>query len=391
MAFFDGTNAPILTLEIDLGNKGTFTLGVSYLGGADVLGTSTPPNWSTVPITDIRAMSIRRGRTREDQTNQPGSLTVTLDNRSGTYDPDNSASPYYWNLYSILMAGMDVRLSATYGGTTYVIYRGQIELIDVDNSLDPTATFRCVDSLSFFGRNQLASLGSPAYSGDTTATRIGRILDTIGFSASARSLTGSRTMQATSYGSTALALMEEATNCEFGRFHIDRQGNAVEIPYENLFTTTNRFTLSDARTSDTIEYDTIVTAPGAKYLTNTVTLTAATGTPTASNSLSILRYGTWVKTYPYPLLDSTVAATLAQTMADRYALPKTRVEHIEFDALGLSSVWANLLQSDLGDRCSVLRTTVDSRSLNFTACIESLNHDITPNSWRVSLDLSPAS
>jgi hypothetical protein len=391
MAFFDGTNAPTLTLEIDVGNKGTFTFGVSYLGGTDVLGTSSSPNWSTISISDIRAISIRRGRTREDQSNQPGNLTVTLDNRSGTYDPDNSSSPYYWNLYSTLMAGMDIRLSATYGGTTYVIYRGKIEMIDVDNSLDPTVTFRCVDSLAYFGRVQLSSLGSPAYSGDTSSVRIGRILDTIGFSASARSLTGSRTLQATSYGSSALALMEEATNCEFGRFHIDRQGNAVEIPYENLFSTTNRFTLSDARTADTIEYDTIVTAPGAKYLTNTVTLTAATGTPTATNNLSILRYGTWTKTYSYPLLDSATAAALAQIFADRYALPKTRVERIEFDALGLSSVWANLLQTDLGDRCSVLRTTVDSRSLSFTSCIESLNHDITPNSWRVSLDLSPAS
>ena len=391
MAFFDGTNAPTLTLEVDIGNKGTFTLAVSPLGSADVLGTVSSPNWSTVPITDIRSISIRRGRTREDQSNQPGNLTIILDNRLGTYDPDNSSSTYYWNSYSILMAGMDVRLSATYSSTTYVIYRGRIEIIDVDNSLDPTVTFSCVDSLALFGRTQLATLGSPTYSGDTSSTRIGRILDTIGFSASARNLTGSRTIQATSYGSTALALIEEATNCEFGRFHIDRQGNAVEIPYENLFTTTNRFTLSDDRTAGTIEYDSIVTAPGAKYLTNSVTLSAATGTPTATNIVSITRYGTYSKSFSYPLLDSATATTMAQTMADRYALPKTRVEHIEFDALGLSSVWANLLQSDLGDRCSVLRTTVDSRSLSFTACIESLNHDITPDTWRVSLDLSPAS
>ena len=391
MALLDGTNAPTLTLEIDLGNKGTFTFAVSYLAGTDVLGTAASPNWSTVPIADVRSISIRRGRTREDQANQPGTMTVTLDNRSGSYDPDNSGSTYYWNLYSILMAGMNVRLSATYGGTTYVIYRGQVEMIDVDNSLDPTVTFRCVDYLAFFGRNQYPTLAIPAFSGDTTSTRIGRILDAIGFVGNGRSLTGSRTMQATTYGNSMLGLMEEAANCEFGRFHVDRQGVVVEIPYENLFTTTNRFTLSDARTAGTIEYDTIVTAPGAKYLTNSVTLSVATGTPTATNTVSIVRYGTYSKSYSYPLLDSAVAATMAQTMADRYALPKTRVEHIEFDALGLSSLWANVLQTDLGDRCSVVRTTVDSRSLNFTCCIEALNYDITPDSWRVSLDLSPAS
>ena len=389
MALLDGTNAPTITVEFDYGWRNYFTLGYSLLGGSDVMGTPSGTNWQAVASTDIRAISIRRGRTREDQNNQPGQLTLVLDNRSGNYDPDNTSSTYQWFGYSTLMRGMAVRVSATYSATTYVQYLGFIEHIDVDNSLDPTVTFVCTDSLAILGARQLAAIPSN-YSGDTTATRIGRILDNVAFSTSSRSLTGTRQMQPTTFGATALALCEEAARCEFGRFHVDRQGNAVLIPYENLQTTTNRFTLSDTRAADTIEYDDIHTTPGAYFLINQCVLTQTTGlTQTADVANSQGRFGTYTRNVNAPLLDNGVAATMAGYYASRTAYPSTRVDRIEFDALGLSSLWTNVLQTDLGDKATVARTTVDGRTLSYTCLIESWNQDITPNSWRISLDLSP--
>jgi hypothetical protein len=66
-----------------------------------------------------------------------------------------------------------------------------------------------------------------------------------------------------------------------------------------------------------------------------------------------------------------------------------RVEQIEFDAYGVGTEWPDLLQTELGDRATVTRTTVDGRLRNFNSLIESINHDLTPNSWHVSMDLSP--
>ena len=390
MALLDGTNAPTITVEFDYGWRGYVVLGISLLGGADVWGNVSPGiNWQTVASTDIRSISMRRGRTREDQNNQPGQLTLVVDNRSGNYDPDNASSTYQWYGYSTLMRGMAVRVSATYSGTTYVQYVGYIEHIDVDNSLDPIVTFVCTDSLAILGARQLATIPSD-YSGDSTTTRIGRVLDAIAFPTPSRTLTGSRTMQPTTYGSTALALCEEAARCEFGRFHVDRQGNVVLIPYENLQTTTNRFTLSDTRGASTIEYDTIHTTPGAYFLINQCVLTQATGlTQTADVAPSQLRFGTYTRNVNAPLLDDSTAATMAGYYASRTAYPSTRVDRIEFDALGLGSLWTNILQTDLGDKATVVRTTVDGRALSYTCLIESWNYDIKPNSWRISLDLSP--
>jgi hypothetical protein len=390
MSLLDGTNAPTISVDFDLGNKGYFTLGISSLGGSDVLGAPSSTQWQTITTSDIRKLNIRRGRTREDQANQPGVLSLTLENYTSQYDPDNSSSSYQWNGYSILTKGMGVRVKATWSGTDYVIYRGYLEQLDTDMSLDPVVVMQFTDALAKIGSYTVAAISS-SYSGDTTATRVGRILDASGWDASLRSLTGSRTMKPTTYGATALALTEEANNCEYGRFYADRQGNITLIPYESLLTTPYRFTLSDSRASGTIEYDSISTNPGAKYLVNTVVLTQDnSNVQTATNTASVGRYGTAQKLVTAPLLNNSDALTMAQIYADKNALPSTRVDHIEFDALGISTLWSSLLQTDLGDNVNVERTTIDSRNRTFTSIVESIDIDITPFSWRVGLDLSPS-
>ena len=140
MALYDGSNAPTITVEFDTTKLGAFVIGISPIGGTDVLGTGAT-TWSAIPTTDVRTLSIRRGRTREDQVVNPGALTLVLENRTSTYDPDNTSSIYNWDGYSLLSAGLGVRVSATWSSTTYVLYRGYLEQLDIDESLDPIATF----------------------------------------------------------------------------------------------------------------------------------------------------------------------------------------------------------------------------------------------------------
>jgi len=390
MALYDGSNAPTITVEFDTTKLGAFVLGISPLGGTDVLSAGTTI-WSAIPTIDIRTLSIRRGRTREDQAVNPGTLSLVLENRTSTYDPDNTNSIYNWDGYSLLSAGLGVRVSATWSGTTYVIYRGYLEQLDVDESLDPVATFQFTDALAWIGRQTVSAISS-SYSGDTTSTRLGRILDAAGWDSSLRSLTGSRTMQPTTFGDTALSLGDQVARCEFGRFYADRLGRITLLPYESLFTTPSRLNFSDSRTSATVEYDIIVTNPGAKYIVNQVTINQTPSiSQTYSDSTSQSRFGIYQKSYDAPLLDNSTAGALAAIIAARYSLPKTRVDRVEFDALGLdSSVWASLLQTDLGDNCTVQRTTVDSRTRIFTSLVESIQYDLTPYGWRVGMDLSPA-
>lgn len=388
MSLYDGTNAPTITVEIDTGKLGTFTLGVSKLGGTDVLGT-TVTNWTALATNDVRSVSIRRGRTREDQAVQPGALILTLDNRSGTYDPDNASSSYTWNGFTILTAGLAIRVKATYAATAYIIYTGYLENIDSDMTLDPVAIFYCTDALAILSR-RTASITAPQ---ETTALRVNRVLDAIGWSASDRSLTSSRTLVASTVTDTALALSEVASTSEFGRLFASRDNKIVLQPYESLFTNPFRVTLSDSRAAATIEYDNIVSNPGSKYLINTVAITDGTGAvTTATNTESLARYGTYqrsVTTQLAPAVSSPSA--LAQLIADKNALPATRIDSIDFSVVGMgSAVWPQFLQSEVGDNVTVERTSVDGRARVFTSLIEALNHDITPSDWRVHFDLSPS-
>ena len=393
MALLDGTNAPTILVEFDFGWRNIFTIGISSLGsGTDVLGGTSGTNWQAISSGDIRSLSTRRGRTREDQTNQPGQLTLVLDNLSGNYDPSNPSSTYIWNGYSVLTRGMKIRVSATYGATTEYLFNGFVEQVNVDQSLDPTVTIVATDALAIFGANSLSTIAS-SYSGDTTSARITRIIGALAATYPGTfplSLTGSRIMQPTTYGDTVLSLCEQAAACEFGRFHVDRAGNVVLIPYENLKTTTLRFTLSDTRAASTIEYDSIATDPGARYLVNQCVLTQYSGySQTVSNSTSQNRFGTYTRAVTAPLLNDSDAITMAGYYANRTAFPLLRVDRVEFDAFGLSSLWSSVLPTDLGDRVTVIRNTVDGRTFNFVNAIESINHDITPNKWRIGLDLSP--
>lgn len=389
MAIYDGTNAPTITVSFDFGKAKYFTLGVSQLGGTDQLGTATINNWSPIPTTDVRSISIRRGRTREDQTVQPGVLTMTLDNRTSNYDPDNAASPYMWGTYTLLFAGLPVQIKATWSGTDYILYTGYVERIDTDMSLDPVAIFTCTDAMALLAK-QTVSMTAPQ---ETTDVRVGRVLDLAGWDASARSLTSSRTLVASTTSGTPLSLAEVASTSEFGRLFASRDNKIVLQPYESLFTNPFRFTLSDSRAAGTLEYDVLNSDPGSRYLTNTVSVTDGTGAvSTASNIESNARYGTFSKAVTTGLAPAVSSpSALAQLMADKNALPATRVDSVEWSMPNIdSTLWPQILQADLGDNCTVERTTVDGRIRSFTSLIESLNHDILPNSWRIQMDLSPS-
>ena len=388
---FDGTDSPTVAVEVNLGQMGYFTLGVSSLGGPDVMALTlpVPANWSAFPATVVRSVSTRRGRTREDQAVQPGTATVVLDNRSGLYDPDNPSGPYLWNGYTVLSKGLPLRVRATYSATAYTVYSGFVEDVTPDQSLDPTTTITATDALAWLGAQPVDTIVA-AYSGDSTSARAARILDAVGWSATDRSLSGSRIMRDTTYGGTALSLTEEVARCENGRMYATRDGILALLPYEGSFTTTQRLTLSDQRTTGTVEYDNLQTSPGASYLANTVNLTTTTGTVvTYANAGSVARFGTYAKAVAAPLLNGTEASALAQSIVERFAYPTTRVDRVEFDALNYGTLWPSILQSDLAERLRIERTTVDGRNRVYGCVIESVNHDITTRGWRVGFDLSP--
>ena len=129
MAAFDGTNAP--TIKIQFFYNGAYT---------------------DMPRADLRLIDLIRGRTCPDQRVDAGQMIITLDNRSGDYDPDNSSSPWWLSGQTTLRADLRARIVATWSATSYVLYVGYLETTKLDAGFDATATMTFVDGISVLGR-----------------------------------------------------------------------------------------------------------------------------------------------------------------------------------------------------------------------------------------------
>jgi len=273
--------------------------------------------------------------------------------------------------------------------TMTTMFRGYIETVDADLGDDPIATLSASDALSVLSDAQVATIAS-AYAGDTTAARIGRILDAVNWDATLRSLSGSRTMAATTYGSTALALADEAATCEYGVFYAAKDGTLTLTPYESAFTSTLRFDLADDPDTLKLTYAALTVKPSTEYLVNDVTLNVNGTTVTSQDTYSIALRRKVSRSWTTPLDSLVTAQALADLIVDRLAGNTPRADSIEIDCAGISTTdWGNVLAVELRERLTAQRTTVDGRLRTYGCIIESVNHDITPTGWVLRMNLSP--
>lgn len=118
----------------------------------EIAFTATPfADPSTLTWTDVStflrgSVQFTRGRTYELAQMQAGNLSFSLSNAAGSFDPQNSSSPYS----PYVVPGVPVRLKATYSGTTYGLFYGFIESWQQRWDWEaryPTVTVTAVDGL----------------------------------------------------------------------------------------------------------------------------------------------------------------------------------------------------------------------------------------------------
>ena len=102
--------------------------------------------------TSVRTINTNRGRRRALERFGTGTATITLDNRDRSFDPTNTASPYYNATVGVtgVVPSIPVVIRATWNGVTYPIFRGWIDswtfsYSDAGNG-DAVATVSCSDA-----------------------------------------------------------------------------------------------------------------------------------------------------------------------------------------------------------------------------------------------------
>ena len=208
-------------------------------------------------------------------------------------------------------------------------------------------------------------------------------------------LFGVRWLQAKSYDAENVSsIINDCVASDAGVFYVTADNTIVFRPFEDFKNAkTTELTLTDDHYTTTgVEYDSVTSNVGAKFLVNTAEVSyGGSAKATATDSGSVSKYGTSQFSASTSLQNSiSPAVGLAGVYANRLAYPITRISSVSFEGAGLSStVWQSILDLELTDRATVSRTTVDGRTLSYDNTVGSINHSITPNSWRIDYQLEP--
>jgi hypothetical protein len=148
---------PTVTVEIDWAvydpnATDNFILDVDALDSASVLASGELYSDVSAYVRDV---SVRRGRQRAVDRFTAGTASVVLTNTDARFDPSNTSGPYTANGISGIVPMRPIRISATYGATTYRLFTGYIDSLSFDYApglRDATVTLACSDGMKLLSQ-----------------------------------------------------------------------------------------------------------------------------------------------------------------------------------------------------------------------------------------------
>ncbi len=226
------STAPYLTF-----NDTVLTLDVGQFGGDYY--------WQDVS-TDVRSLSITRGRQRQIEAFGAGSCSLELDNNEGDYDPDNPESIYYSGGTTTVLPMRPIRIVASWDDIEYPLFYGYLDAIVPQYApgqfSDAWVTITATDGMKIL-QNQVASGAMiQEYSGE----RIGHILDSVNWPLALRDIdTGEWPIRATTLAATAAQEIQTTVDSEYGRWYFGADGSVVFESRSSRITQTSVSTWSD--------------------------------------------------------------------------------------------------------------------------------------------------
>jgi hypothetical protein len=320
-----------------------------------------------------------------------GTATVRILDQNGDWNPQNTSSPYFPNLVPL----RSIIIEANYSGTVYPIFKGYIQEYLYTYPKDQEIGYVdliCTDAFRLIFNSNVTTV-TDAVAGQDTGTRVDKILDTIGWPSSARSIMTGNTLCQADPATTrsALAAIETVTFTEQGAFYFDKAGNAVfkdrDFVYQSGTATPTVF--SNATGSTAIPYAGITFALDDKTIVNSATVTRTGGSPqTASNQDSINKFFLHSITANEMLMQTDQEAlNLASNFVASRKDTTLRIETITLDlvTLGYGAGVTAALGLDYFDPMQITNVNVAGTTIVKTLQCQGIAHSITPNTWRTTL------
>jgi hypothetical protein len=261
--------------------------------------------------------------------------------------------------------------------------------------VDNVALYRASLSASTIANHY--AVGTNPWDKETTGVRIGRILDLIGWSATARDIDVGEMLcgPAVLDGQTALEYMQTIARSEQGRLFMSHDGK-VTFHQRDRFLTQSTETTSQYNFSDDGAGNAVVEAPSfqkdRRFIYNRAAVTRDGGVEQLiDNTSSQSTYGVRTKTLSgLALRDDRNARAIADYIVYRYNTPQVRSDEWSLQPEIDAASWAALFALRIG-----YRVTLEQKPANVGAQIaldmhiETIIEQITPETWRMTFSGSP--
>lgn len=337
---------------------------------------------------DVRAISVRRGRSRQLEQFQAGAASVELRNDQRKYDPaaGTAITPYG--------ASMRPRKQVVIEANGQRVFTGLVDDWDLLYSLDNDHV-ASVDAVDGFVQLAGQSLDEHTFSEETTGARVASVLarPEVSWTAGTNFDAGNATVQGDTVASqgpvNVLSYLQRVELAEPGALFVDAEGVLTFRSREDL---QNATSVVFADSAAGIRFSGIEIAYGAEELKNRAFIAReGAGTVTATNQDSIDIYGP----IDYSITDSLLssdgqAQELADWLVNTYAEPQLRIDKLEIDLTKIPLADVNtVLGLELGDVIQVLYTPSGiGDQIDRFAAIDGISHSVDADKHIVVLDVS---
>jgi hypothetical protein len=342
------------------------------------------------PVVDLssvtRSIKIQRGRSIMRDTYETGTCTVRVIDETGAFNPQNTSSPYFGYLTPL----RKVRVAATTPTTQHFLFSGYVDSYKYSFPTGQELGYVdivCSDAFRLFQMANIASV-TGATAGQTTGTRITKILDQVSFPTSMRITdTGSTTVQADpATARTSLQALKAAEFAEQGAFFIRTDGTA-EFKDRNDVVGSLAATPIEFNQTTGIPYSDLRYAFDDKLIINQASMTRLGGSAqVVANVDSSARYfphGTTL-TEMIPETDAQVLDIARIYVATR-ANTDIRIDAMTVDLLDTDVPTDTMIGLDYFDNLQITNVQENGSTIVKTLQVQGLAWDITPNSMKCTV------
>ena len=365
----------------------------------------------------VRAFTINRGRSNELGQFVAGTSTISLSNTDNRFNPTQTTHYYDASAGRTKIQPLKVvRIKATYDSASYTLFHGHLDVIPVQyiaQGNDSIVTFTAVDSFKIFRSQTLQSVGwSLGLTGfseigssttlgyddsvELTSTRVTRILNSMGFPSSFRSIdTGTLNIQQQPATTNILTALQECETVENAQLFIAKDGKVTFRNRAYKFTNTKAINVQATfdNSGSNLPYQEVATSLDTNEVINNYTWTRNGGTQQkVADADSINRFTAKNNTQTTKhTSDANVLSVIQQKLAET-STPQLRIDQLIVNPRVSTSLWSSVLGLEFGDRVKVNITNPNGSVLTDEVFIESISHNVNAfaQQWVWTINLSPA-